>query len=363
MPSIYDDPDVARTYSTAGPDATLLISQLGPADAELARTFFDGQAACFNSRFALADCLASLSNGVRAVDGFSSAVPVGWKKNIVFEMTKPLDQLFYEHGQESGAQAFAEWMEQTIFLNGWHVDSHDDLTALGNRRQECMNIWMKVGMRRDPQTGKYLGPSLEPARRLAAQQQPAGRSIDPGRPQLLDHPVLGPALREAKLALDRIKHALDTTGAFGTIYPPYLELPMTPLGVGIALTQGGSDLAVVSVNAGQPESVVVGMGLARGFEADRLRLLDWVNKSLRCGLAYAPCLWENENAWDVVTRRQTSVTIMTENPAYCIASILDGFNELEWLRGRWNESFGCEPPRHALTEADGIALMAQTIGG
>lgn len=168
MPSIYDDPDVARTYSTNGPDAVLLISQLGAEDVELARTFFDGQAACYNSKFALADCLASLRYGVEAVDGFSAATPVGWKKNIVFEMTKPLDQLFYEHERRSEAQAFAEWMEQTIFQNGWHVDAADELTALGVRRQECTNIWMQVGMRRDS-NGKYLGPSLEHARRFTAE--------------------------------------------------------------------------------------------------------------------------------------------------------------------------------------------------
>lgn len=184
MPSIYDDPDVARTYSTNGPDAVLLISQLGAEDAELARTFFDGQAACYNSKFALADCLASLRYGVEAVDGFSAATPVGWKKNIVFEMTKPLDQLFYEHERRSEAQAFAEWMEQTIFQNGWHVDASDELTALGVRRQECTNIWMQVGMRRDSNGNTW---ALRSSTRVGLQRKLA---LSPGRPDSRHTPYL-----------------------------------------------------------------------------------------------------------------------------------------------------------------------------
>jgi hypothetical protein len=54
----------------------------------------------------------------------------------------------------------------TIEQNQWHVDERDELTALNDRRQECMGIWMR-GMRRDPTTGSFLSASPEHARRLA----------------------------------------------------------------------------------------------------------------------------------------------------------------------------------------------------
>ncbi len=166
MPDIIDDPDVRQIFSS-GPQPALKISQLGPADEALARTFFGSHANVFNSGFALAACLTDLANGVRAVDGFSAQAPIGWKKFIVFEMAKPLDQLHYEHRRETESLAYAEWMLSTIEDNRWHIDKNDDLTALNDRRQECMSMWAKGGMRRDPATGAYLAASPEHARRLA----------------------------------------------------------------------------------------------------------------------------------------------------------------------------------------------------
>lgn len=172
MPSIYDDPDVDAIYSkepvTSAGQSTraLLISQLNPTDAELARTYFTGHAAMYNAEFSLDSCVADLIAGVRTVDGFSGAAPAGWRKCIVFEMSKALDQLYYEHQRHDEAQAFAEWMAWTIEELGWPTDEGDQLTALGERHQECLSIWLTVGPRPDAETGEFLPPAPSHARRL-----------------------------------------------------------------------------------------------------------------------------------------------------------------------------------------------------
>jgi hypothetical protein len=104
MPDIIDDSDVRQIFSN-DPQPALRISQLGPADESLARAFFGSHANVFNSSFALEACLTDLVNGVRAVDGFSAEAPTGWRKFIVFEMAKPLDQLHYRHERETESLA------------------------------------------------------------------------------------------------------------------------------------------------------------------------------------------------------------------------------------------------------------------
>ncbi|WP_375476031.1 hypothetical protein [uncultured Jatrophihabitans sp.] len=174
MADIYDDPDVDAIYGrqpvTQDGQSTrpLLISQLDARDADLARTYFTTHAGLYNAGFSPQACLGDLVAGVSVVDGFSGTTPDGWRKVIVFEMAKALDQLFYTHQQAAIAQAFAEWMAWTIEEHAWAIGEGANLTALGDRHQECLSIWMTVGPRRDSAAGVFLPPSPAEARRIVS---------------------------------------------------------------------------------------------------------------------------------------------------------------------------------------------------
>ena len=140
----------------------------------------------------------------------------------------------------------------------------------------------------------------------------------------------------------------------------YMQLPDSPIGVGIGVSFGESGFEVISV-IGPPsdQSVKLTAGIARDVPQDRLQILDLCNRHTQ-GLSQFPIyLHDAQAGWDVLMQVDFPVQLLEDVPPF----FLNVVQSLPPIAAQAREPFvegGCAGMPYEWTEADTTRLMLRS---
>jgi hypothetical protein len=117
-------------------------------------------------------------------------------------------------------------------------------------------------------------------------------------------------LAAARATLERIKILTTQVGL------KYVELPESPVGVGIAVPFGGTQYTVLSVMAGMEGKLNIASGILRDIQQDRLTALDLCNGMIRDNPAIPIYLHDAPMGWDILVPILFPIHVFFESPTF-----------------------------------------------
>lgn len=169
---IWEDVDVRAISTMQGdpPRPVYAMEGLAEADAELVRMFFGADQSLKAADLPDGDSVTKVCLlGVRAFEGLSSDVPLGWRKLILYAVSDLTYSLWEKYEIAEPAAKLAHWIVATIEANHWGPDGRT--TPLGQHHSYAMGVAVRSGLgtiQIDPATGLASAPTGDEARNAAS---------------------------------------------------------------------------------------------------------------------------------------------------------------------------------------------------
>lgn len=115
------------------------------------------------------DLIAAALAGIRAYEALPPVAPPGWRKLVLHEVSEAAHVLWERFSSAHETAMLARWVNVSIERAGWGPDGNS--SALGQHHSYTMNLAGRTGIGlfgRDPQTGSFMVPNGDEARRAAA---------------------------------------------------------------------------------------------------------------------------------------------------------------------------------------------------